>query len=122
MVSASAPHGPLVSRAIELLAEMRSKGVLPDWLTYKPILSWLAASGDVTQFRKLEKWMQEDGVPRDGAFTYYAIQNSLRGRDFKRARVLYLASRKQKLKMAGPVDGECPPQFIQIYLLEIKFA
>lgn len=63
-----------VSRDVELVKEMLGKGILPNMLTYKPIMSCLAKKVKVDQFHELAKWIEEAVVPSDGVFIYYEIQ------------------------------------------------
>lgn len=95
-----------VSRALELVKEMRGKGILPNKLTYKPIMAWLAERGRVDQFQEVAKWMAGDGVPFDGVFKYYEIQVLLQSRDFDRAKSLYLAAKNTDQKLPSSLDGE----------------
>ncbi|XP_024391603.1 pentatricopeptide repeat-containing protein At4g21880, mitochondrial isoform X2 [Physcomitrium patens] len=84
---------------------MRGKDILPNKLTYKPIMSWLAAKGNVGQFQELRKLMEDDGVPFDGVFKYYEIQLFLQSRDFERAKSLYLAAKKLDQKLPSSLDS-----------------
>ena len=95
-----------VSRSISLLKEMREKGVMPNMLTYKPVMSWLSEKGKADDFQKLALWMKEDGVPFNGIFQYYEIQLALRLCDFKRAKDLYLACKVKNAKMPASLDGK----------------
>ena len=102
----SATQELYVSRAFELLKEMRGKGILPNKLTYKPIMTWLSEKGKIVQFQELSKWMEEDGVPFEGVFKFYEIQLFLQSRDFERAKALYLAARSLDQMLPSSVDGE----------------
>jgi hypothetical protein len=95
-----------VSRAFELVKEMRGKGISPNKLTYKPIMSWLSEKGNLVQFQELAKWMEEDGVPFDGVFKFYEIQLFLQSRDFDRAKALYLVAKNLDQKLPSSLDGE----------------
>lgn len=95
-----------MSRALELVKEMRGKSILPNKLTYKPIMAWLAEKGKKDQFLEVAKWMAEDGVPFDGVFKYYEILVLLQSSDFDRAKSLYLAAKKLDQKLPSSLDGE----------------
>lgn len=101
----SATQELYVTRAFELIKEMRGKDILPNKLTYKPIMSWLAAKGNVGQFQELRKLMEDDGVSFDGVFKYYEIQLFLQSRDFERAKSLYLAAKKLDQKLPSSLDS-----------------
>nr|PNR59249.1 hypothetical protein PHYPA_002040 [Physcomitrium patens] len=62
LVSASSWHLSHVSSLGE-----RGKGILPNMLTYKPIMSCLAKKVKVDQFHELAKWIEEAVVPSDGS-------------------------------------------------------
>ncbi|KAG0619465.1 hypothetical protein M758_4G142000 [Ceratodon purpureus] len=94
-----------VLRAFELVKEMRSKGTIPNKLTYKPIMSWLSVKGRVVQFQELAKWMEEDGVPFDGVFKFYEIQLFLQSRDFAKAKTLYLTAKDLDQKLPSSLDA-----------------
>jgi len=102
----SATQELYVSRALELVKEMRGKGIPPNQLTYKPIMTWLAEKGRIHQFQELAKCMAEDGVPFDGVFKYYEIQMLLQSRNFDRAKALYLAAKNTDQKLPPALDGE----------------
>lgn len=68
----------LASKALELLREMRSRGIKPNELTYKPIMAWLPARGRDAQFQELKQLMAEDGVPFKGVFKFYEIRLALK--------------------------------------------
>lgn len=101
----SATQELYVSRALELVKEMRGKGITPNKLTYKPIMSWLSEKGNLVQFQELAKWMEEDGVPFDGVFKFYEIQLFLQSRDFDRAKALYLVAKNLDQKLPSSLDG-----------------
>jgi len=102
----SATQELYVSRALDLVQEMRGKGILPNKLTYKPIMTWLAEKGRVDQFQEVAKWMTEDGVPFDGVFQYYEIRMLLQSHNFDRAKSLYLAAKNTDQRLPSSLDGE----------------
>lgn len=82
----------LASKAVELLREMRSRGIRPNELTYKPIMSWLPSRGRDAQFQELKQLMAEDGVAFNG--------------DLKNAERLYIKAKKENNNIASSLDGE----------------
>lgn len=96
----------LASKAVELLHEMRGRGIRPNELTYKPIMSWLPARKRDAQFQELKNLMAEDGVAFDGVFKFYEIRLALKVGDLKKAERLYIAAKKENAKIASSLDGE----------------
>lgn len=96
-----------LAKALDLVKEMREKAIVPNKLTYKPIMAWLAQQGKLDQFEELAKWMEEDEVPFDGVFKYYEIQVLLRSRNYDRAKTLYLVAKDADQKLPSSLDGEC---------------
>lgn len=94
------------SKAVELLREMRSKGVQPNELTYKPIMAWLPGKGREAQFQEFKEFMKEDGVAFRGVFKYYEIRLLLRVGDVKKAERLYLEGKDKDDTVASSLDGE----------------
>lgn len=94
------------SKAVELLREMRGKGVKPNELTYKPIMAWLPAKGREAQFQEFKVLMKEDGVAFSGVFKYYEIRLSLVVGDVKKAERLYLEAKDEDNTIATSLDGE----------------
>jgi hypothetical protein len=82
---------------------MRAKGLVPNMLTYKPIIAWLAAKGNATLYHE---YMDEDGVPQDGVFKKNEIQFALSAGDLERAKGLYLAAKKENVQLVATLDGE----------------
>lgn len=96
----------LASKALELLREMRSRGIKPNELTYKPIMAWLPARGRDAQFQELKQLMAEDGVPFKGVFKFYEIRLALKVGDLKLAERLYVEVKKENTKIASSLDGQ----------------
>lgn len=94
------------SKAVQLLREMRREGILPNELTYKPIMSWLPAKGRDAQFQELKKYMEEDRVDFTGVFKYYEIRLALRVGDIKKAERLYMQAKNEDEEFASSLDGE----------------
>jgi pentatricopeptide repeat protein len=103
-----AKNESLASKGLELLHEMRSRGIRPNELTYKPIMSWLPPRGRDAQFQELKKLMAEDGVPFTGVFKFYEIRLALKVGDFKKAERLYIEAKKENDNIASSLDGETP--------------
>ncbi|XP_024387680.1 uncharacterized protein [Physcomitrium patens] len=95
----------LASKAVELLHEMRGRGIRPNELTYKPIMSWLPARKRDAQFQELKNLMAEDGVAFDGVFKFYEIRLALKVGDLKKAERLYIAAKKENAKIASSLDA-----------------
>ena len=112
----------LASKAVELLHEMRSRGILPNELTYKPIMTWLPPRGRDAQFQELKKLMAEDGVPFTGVFKFYEIRLALKVGDFKKAERLYMEAKKENDNIASSLDGETPYISEQSNHLDVLFA
>jgi hypothetical protein len=104
--SSTSGQGVWATRALELLREMRAKGLVPNMLTYKPIIAWLAAKGNATLYHEFTKYMDEDGVPQDGVFKKNEIQFALSAGDLERAKGLYLAAKKENVQLVATLDGE----------------
>jgi len=96
----------LASKAVELLREMRSRGIRPNELTYKPIMAWLPSRGRDAQFQELKKLMAEDGVEFNGVFKFYEIRLALKVGDLKNAERLYIEAKKENSNIASSLDGE----------------
>ncbi|CAK9268190.1 unnamed protein product [Sphagnum jensenii] len=104
--SSTSGQGVWATRALELLREMRAKGLVPNMLTYKPIIAWLAAKGNVTLYHEFTKYMDEDGVPQDGVFKKNEIQFALSAGDLERAKGLYLAAKKENVQLVATLDAQ----------------
>jgi len=105
-LSEQTSHKSWSSKAIELLKEMRVKGIVPNELTYKPIMAWLPSKGRVVEFEELKKLMEVDEVPFVGVFKYYEIRLALRVADFDKAKTLFIAAKRENKNIASSLNCE----------------
>ncbi|KAG0587095.1 hypothetical protein KC19_2G140400 [Ceratodon purpureus] len=103
----------LASKGLELLHEMRSRGIRPNELTYKPIMSWLPPRGRDAQFQELKEFMAVDGVPFTGVFKFYEIRLALKVGDLKKAERLYIQAKKENDNIASSLDAHFLSTFSQ---------
>ncbi|KAH9561354.1 hypothetical protein CY35_05G018100 [Sphagnum magellanicum] len=104
-LSEQTSHKSWSSKAIELLKEMRVKGIVPNELTYKPIMAWLPSKGRVVEFEELKKLMEVDEVPFVGVFKYYEIRLALRVADFDKAKTLFIAAKRENKNIASSLNS-----------------
>ncbi|CAK9226087.1 unnamed protein product [Sphagnum troendelagicum] len=104
-LSEQTSHKSWSSKAIELLKEMRVKGIVPNELTYKPIMAWLPSKGRVVEFEEFKKLMEVDEVPFVGVFKYYEIRLALRVADFDKAKTLFIAAKRENKNIASSLNS-----------------